>query len=718
MAKTFLPRETEIEQALERFNLAAEADNGWRTECLIDLRFSTADQWDLGIRTQRERNGKPCLTMDQIQQSVRLVCNQYRQQPPAIDVSPVGDEADVPTAEILQGIIRHIEVNCDAQVTYEDVHEGIVRTGFKSCRLLSEYVDDDSDEQEILIEPIRNQFNVFWQPGVPQHKAKWCFIIEDLPRDTYKEEYGDDELASADEFTSIGNAPPAWVTADTIRVAEYFCLEAENPTHKRSKNKVVWRKINAFKTLEGPSALPGTTIPVFTAYGDDLDVNGERYVAGLVRNARGPQQMYNYMNSKAVEAIALAPTAPWVVAEGQLSGREKDWEQANSGNIAVLQYKQVDISGKPAPPPSRSVVEPAIQSTMLMIRQESLDLKAAMGIYDPSLGQRRGDESGTAIQHLQQQGNIATLNYADNMSRMMKRLGRSLLEWIRIIYDVPRVQRIIKPDGTIGQVITHNGPDQADAAQKLVTDKISKIYDIGVGRYDVIISVGPTYQSKRQQASETQLQLLQHMPPQMVPMFMDLVIRNMDIPQAAEMADRAKKLLPPALQDGDESDPKTQVNKLQSQIQQLSQQHQQLTQALEHSNQIIQTKQVEQQGKTQIEMAKGQNDLTIEKMKIDAQIAIAEINTKAQSAVERAQMFKDIWTELHGSAHELGMQATQNAHEQGMAAQQQGADAQSQASDQAADSQSQASAQNADSQSQVADQAHQQQMAQQNQESQ
>ena len=400
----------------------------------------------------------------------------------------------------------------------------------------------------------------------------------------------------------------------------------------------------------------------------------------------------------------MAPTAPWVVVEGQLSGREKDWEQANSGNIAVLQYKQVDISGKPAPPPARSVVEPAIQATMLMIRQESLDLKAAMGIYDPSLGQRRGDESGTAIQHLQQQGNIATLNYADNMSRMLKRLGMSLLEWIRVIYDVPRVQRIIKPDGTIGQVITHNGPDQAEEAQKLVTDKISKIYDIGVGRYDVIISVGPTYQSKRQQASETQIQLLQHMPPQMVPMFMDLVIRNMDIPQAGEMADRAKKLLPPALQDGDESDPKTQVNKLQAQIQQLSQQHQQLTQALEHSNQIIQTKQVEQQGKVQIEMAKSQNDMNIEKMKIDAQIAIAEINTNAQSAVERAQMFKDIWTELHGSAHELGMQASQQSHEQQMATQQQGADQQAQASDQAAASSSQA-----------ADQQHEATMAQQSQ---
>src|ERR1019366_5958690 len=167
---------------------------------------------------------------------------------------------------------------------------------------------------------------------------------------------------------------------------------------------------------------------------------------GLVRNAKDPQRMYNYQCSAATEALALAPKAPWIAVEGQLAGRERMWED---GNALVLQYKAVDSAGKPAPPPTRNAVEPPIQAITLMIRQAALDLKAAMGIYDPSLGQRRGDESGTAIEKLQSQGNIATLNYADNMSRMLKRLGRTMLEWIRVVYDVPRVQRIIKPDGTI-----------------------------------------------------------------------------------------------------------------------------------------------------------------------------------------------------------------------------------------------------------------------------
>lgn len=698
-----------IQTAIERFNLAVEADTQWRTDCLEDLEFSTGQQWPISLLTQRQ--DRPSLTMDQIQQSVRLVCNQFRQQPPAITVDPIGEGADKKTAEIEQGIIRHIEVNCDAQTTYEQVHEGIVRNGFDSLRLLSAYQDDSSEEQEVLIEKIRNPFSVYWQPGVSQEKAKWCFIIVDLPIAEYKAQYPESKLAGADNFTGVGNAAPEWVNKETIRVAEYFTVDEEKADgSKRGKRKVTWRKINAFEELD-KEALPGTTIPVFTAYGDDLDVNGKRHVAGLVRNAKEPQRFYNYLSSGAVEAIALAPKAPWLAVEGSISGYEKLYEKSNVSNVAVLPYKQVDVAGKPAPPPARQIVEPPIQALTVMINQCRGDIKAAMGIYDPSNGKNRADESGVAIKRLQQQGDIATMNYADNMTRMMKRLGRCLLDWIRDKYDEAKVQRIINPDGTNQQVIIHNGPDQAADAQKLSESQgISKIFDIGVGKYDVVITVGPTYQSKRQEAVETQLQLLQHIPPQMVPMYLDLIIRNMDIPQAEEFADRAKKLLPPQLQE-DDGTPEAKLAQAQAQLQQLTQQHQQLTQALTHSNQIIQTKQVEQQGKVQIEQSKGQNDIQIEKMKIDAEIAIAEINTKAQNARERAQMYNEIWLELHGSAHEIGMQKDQQAHDAGMAAAGQNADQQSQQADQAHEAGMQQQGQQADAESQAADQAHQQQMA-------
>lgn len=658
-----------LQEALERFQLVAEADSSWRAECLNDLQFSIGDQWPATIKSQREKDGRPCLTMDQLQQSTMLVCNQYRQQRPAIQVNPVGSNADVDTAEIEQGIVRHVEVNSDAELAYDGAHEQVVRTGFGSWRLLSDYIDDESDDQDIFLVPIRNQFSVYWQPGVPQEKATWAFIVTDIPVDTYKSEYKDSKLASLDQFTSEGNNAPEWVTKEYVRVAEYFTVEDVEAGKKRPKKQVRWRKINAVEILDGGpegKELPGSSIPIFTAYGQDLDVNGKRHVAGLIRNAKDAQRMYNFQNSAATEALALAPKAPWIIAEGQIAGFEKMWEASNTSNQAYLPYKQVDVAGKPAPPPQRNSVEPPIQAMMMLIRQASMDLKASTGLYDPSLGQRKGDESGKAIEHLQSQGDIATFNFSDNMARAMRRCGRLLLEWIKEIYDVPRVQRIIMPDGTIKHVVIHNGADQAKAAQELLTEKITKIYDIGVGRYDVTISVGPSFQTKRQEAVATQLELLKSLPPNVAPMVIDLVVRNMDIPQSREMADRLKKMLPQQLQDDDDSDPEIKVQKLEQTLQQMSQQHELLTKALQEAHQVITTKQIEQQGKTEIAQLQEQSAQAIAKMNNDAKVAVAEITTKSQEVAERIDWLKSVWSDLHGAAHDAAIQAADQHHEKGM----------------------------------------------------
>lgn len=635
-----------------------------------DLRFSTGDQWPLTIRTQRDKDGKPCLTMDQTTQAVRVICNEFRQERPSIQVNPVGDEADVDTAEILQGIVRHIEVNSDAEIAYDNAHEQVVRTGIGHWRILTEYPDDDSQEQEVVLLPIRNQFSVYWQPEHDNYKDKtWAFIIRDLPPDQYRADYKDSKLAtmSADELAGIGNPVPNWVTKNSRRVAEYFTVEEVEGKNGRKRKKVIWRKINAYEELDKRD-LPGSSIPILTVVGDDIDVDGKRYLAGVIRNAKDPQRMTNYWYTKATESIALASTPPWIMVEGQDEGYENDWAESNSGKtLGVLKYKSVDVNGKPAPPPVRNNLEPPIQAVSQMMQQSIMNVKAAMGIYDPSLGQRKGDESGKAIEHLQQQGSLTTMNFSDNASRTQRRCGRLLLQWIRATYDTPRVQRIIKPDGSVQQVITHMGPDQAEEAQKLVTDKIQKIYDIGVGRYDVTISVDKNYQTKRQEAVATQLDLMKNLP-QQAPLFADITVANMDIPGAKEISARLKKMLPPQLQDQDGT-PESQLSQAHSALQQLTAQNQQLVQHVNQMTEVIKTKQVETQGKVQIEQFKAQTDLAMKKLDIESRILVAQIGAKSQEQQTRDQETTDVWNELHGAAHEKAMQEDQHSHEQDLAAQ-------------------------------------------------
>lgn len=222
-----------------------------------------------------------------------------------------------------------------------------------------------------------------------------------------------------------------------------------------------------------------------------------------------------------------------------------------------------------------------------------------------------------------------------------------------------------------------------------VTPAVQKVFDIGVGRYDVTISIGPSYQSRKDQAFSGMLEFLKVLPTA-APFIGDLVARSSNMPGAKEIADRLKKMLPAQLQEG--NDPEQQMQQLQAQHAQMAQELQQCTQALQEAKQKIETQQV--QASAQV---------TIARMNNIAKIAVAEITTKAQDARMRAEAEMDILQSQHDSAHDAATQAVDHAHEQNMAAQQH---------DQAM--QQQESQQQAAQVQQVGQQAHEQGMAAQN----
>ena len=686
--------------AQDRFKLAAESEAANRRDSLDDLEFSIGNQWPMDIKAQRQLDGRPCLTMNKLPQFIRQVTNEQRQQRPSIVINPIGDGADVQTAEILQGIVRHIEVQSRGDEVYDTAFDYMVRGGFGCWRVVTDYISETEDTQEIYLRPIDNPFTVYLDP-TNKRDPSWGFIVEDLLAAEFKRQFPESEYAkgtaSLTEYESVGDTPSNWAqTIDgnpSIRIAEYFTVEKKKGSTGKEIRRVEWSKISALDKLDSRD-WPGKYIPIIKIYGDDILVNGKRHIAGIVRDAKDPMRQYNYWCSAMTERIALAPKAPWLIAEGQTEGYERQWEQSNSRNMATLTYKPKAFGGQPLPPPQRNVVEPGIQGMSEMLQLANQDLQATTGLYPNNLGEKQtSNESGKAVLARQKQGDINTLNYSDNLARGLEYTGRIILDLIPQVYTTPKVQRIVKPDmtvSTVGIINSKSGDDMESAEQELEDQQIKKIYDIGVGTYDVAVSTGPSYQSKRQEAVASQIALVQAFP-QVFPLIGDQIVRNMDWPGANEIADRLKKMLPSQLQDSEDQSPEAQLMQAQQQLAQLGAQHQQLVMALQETQKIIDTKQVEQQGKFAIEQMKTNVDLVIQKAKIDAQIAVAEINTKAQSAAERAQIYLEVYKELHGSAHETGMQATEHAHAQQLAQQQAQAAAQQQQSQQGADQQSQQS---------------------------
>lgn len=669
-----------LERAFRQFRVAEDAETRVRAEMLEDQRFRTGGdyQWPTEILQVRRESGRPCHTINRVPQFIRQVTNQERQTRPAIQINPVGDGADVETAQMLQGLCRHTELASQADVAYDTAGDQQATTGRGVWRVITEYVDElNSDDQEARIEAVENQFSVYKDPTARKpdgRDARYAFIFEDLSEDEYKLKYPDSQLASLIGTAGIGNASPEWASRSSIRVAEYFYAEetkvrvvhlrdgrvgpsttftdeelsADNIVSERSaiKRQIKWALINAVEVLERRD-WPGQYIPIVEIFGDRLNVDGKLYVAGVVRDLKEPQRQYNVWSSALTEAIQLAPISPILVAEGQIDDYKEMWAKANRMPYAYLVWKPTTLNGQPVGPPRREAFEPNIGPIMAAVRQAEADMKGSTGIYDDALGQRGPSQSGKAILARQGQSEVATSHYMDNLKRGIAFTGLILLDIFPKIIDAPRAARILNEDQTIGQVgilnrkqfpnvvITVRKPDgfyvwsdesksfegpveQPPEGAVELPAAVERLYDIGTGRYDVTVNVGPSQQSKRTEAVTSMLSLVQAYP-NIMPIAGDLVVGEMDWPGAKPLSERLRKALPPGLADDENADDKAKPEQLQAQMQMMAQQIEAVTQQLNAATDTIERKQIE-----------GQQALILKRMELESRERTVAIQTQAQ----------------------------------------------------------------------------------------
>jgi hypothetical protein len=213
------------------------------------------------------------------------------------------------------------------------------------------------------------------------------------------------------------------------------------------------------------------------------------------------------------------------------------------------------------------------------------DIKSATGQYNASLGMTSNERSGKAILARQREGDIGTYHYVDNLARAIRHIGRQLVDLIPKIYDTERIARIIGEDGEPSTV--RMNPMQEEPVKRIVDQEgtlIEKIYNPGVGKYDVRVITGPGYATKRQEALESMAQLLQGNP-QLWQVAGDLFVKNMDWPGAQDLAKRFKKTIDPKVL-ADEDDPalaaaNQQMQAMQAEMENMFQMLQNVNQSME-----------------------------------------------------------------------------------------------------------------------------------------
>jgi hypothetical protein len=573
-----------VKQAHERFALLEEQERDNRALWLEDVKFANGDSdngWQWEQTELNERAGRPAVTVNKVKQHNRQITNDGRENKVSIKIKAEGNGAHAKTADILQGLIRNIEKRSTADTAYDTAYDFAVDGGIGYWYVTTDYIADDSFEQEILIKPIPNPLNVYLCEGdeFDGSDAPFGFIFKDYRKEEFKAKYPKAE--SENNITWGDYVQSEWQTKDTIRVAHYYCikeikdklyalddgttalkseLKGEDVTGLKSRDitrkKVMCYEIASDKILNEYEWI-GTSIPIVPCKGEEKVIDGEVCRKGNTRLMKDSQRMYNYELSCEIEFKRVQGKDSWIGPAEAFAGHPQ-WADHNIVNHAFLPYNHVDDAGNPLPPPQR--VQPPLSSAAYMegMRIASEDMQAVSGQFDAQMGQNVNQQSGKALLAVQNRGLVSTFNFIDNKARALQRTGKIILELIPKVYDVEAVKRIIGEDEKEEEVQIN--PDQKEAYRKVkdIDGKIKEIFNPGVGRYAVDVQVGSNYGTRRQESFNALTEVATRSP-DFMKLAGDIYFEMADFPMADKIAERYEKALPPELREPKDEDDQPQI---------------------------------------------------------------------------------------------------------------------------------------------------------------
>jgi hypothetical protein len=602
-----------FEEARDRLQIAIDADTDNRNQAKYDLQFREGlNHWDVeGVTSASLQT--PELTINLTDALVHRVVNNMKQQRPRGKSHPVGDGAQLEIADVINGIGRHVEYRSEASVAYDHAGEMAVTCGWGWWRLVSEYVAPDSFDQDIRILPIHNIFTVYADPSALMPTASdmnWCLVSIKMKRTEYKRLYPRMENVAWND-TGRDEWRIEWEDKEEIRLAEYFRIrekseklyllqdsKGEESTRFKSdmpseaslasaglkvvderegsRREVQWFKLNGTRVVER-EILPGSWIPIIRCQGNAAIIDGKVMRRGMVRAMIDPQRMVDYGEVAKIRRLGLTPQAPWVGAEGQFDGHD-EWDNANRVPYAKLIYKPVTVQTDQGevvlPPPQRQPPAQLEAGFAEFTNGMRANLLAVAGMpNDPGQDMTGQVVSGRAIQRRQNLSDQSHFQYYANQTLAIAHTWRIMLEWIPHYISTERMQRIIGEDGI---------PKTTMVNQRVQEDGVWKVKnDITVGRYDVVMDIGPGYETKREEGSEALINLVQNpaLGQLVAKVGADLIFRSIDHPYMQELADRIAAATPEGLKGIMEQLPeraRSIVQSMGAQIQQLQQTVQQL----------------------------------------------------------------------------------------------------------------------------------------------
>lgn len=615
---------------------------------LDDKRFVTEEggQWDKQAFLKRQQEGKPTLEINIVRAYVQQQINTMRQNRPQAKVEPIDSNADLEVAKILGGLIKDVEEASNFENALDVAAANQVHGAIGFYRIVTDYVDERSFNQEPQFKSIVNSQSVLIDPmskeldGSDMTKALIC---EWVAKDVVESEYGKDTVP--DNFEMQGSSDWYNYTDHTVCVAEYFYIDKVKDTlyqlitgevvfkselktelsdeqilneRTTTRTEVKWAKITGGKVLE-TGTFPGQYIPIFPIYGEVTWINNKRHVFSLVHFAKDAQRLFNYWKSTEAHILQKNQDEMLIVDDRGIEGFE-EWQ--NPSSAAYLRFKASDDNG-PIPYPTRlGAAAPPVGILNAATSAQQL-IPDILNMHSPSMGEEVNNQSGRAIGLLQRQADTAQFHFQDNINKTIRHSARVLVGLFPVLYDTEIVRRIIGNDGDSELVKLNAQPQTADEQDKAINGILN---DLSIGRFDVRMDTGPAFNTQREESFTLMMQLVQSNP-DLFNVVADLMIANSPLLNAKEIAERVKTLVPPQVLGKDKIDPE----QAKAQIQQLDQVVQKMTADMNALQQQLNDKEAERN----FEMIKAE-------LQAQKDIQVAQINAASRADVQELRGVVDL----------------------------------------------------------------------------
>ncbi len=623
-----------VNEAAKRFKLASDWESSARDNFLDDYRFAHGDadngfQWPNRIRSNRDIDARPCLTMNIVRQHNLQIINEAKQNKSSVAFRATGGSATKDSADLYQAMFRQVEYASNAQAAYETALEHQVTGGRGWVRVVTEYENNNTFDQVFRIKRVWDPLSIYLDIDIQEKDgsdAKWGHAFDLVPDEELDKAYPwlKDKMLGLSPLGGLTNED-TWNVKDHTRVCEYFrkigkadkllsFIDPKTGLRRNLKKSLMpaevydvvkrlpltkSRDIVAY-TIEwylivgqhivDQTIWPGKYIPLIRVLGEETIIDGVMDIKGHTRAMKDAQRMYNYNASAQIEFGALQSKVPWLAAAEAIEEYETMWNSANIANHSVLVFKSVNDQGENIPPPQR--IEPPQASTLYQSGMETAfnQMMMTSGQWQNQMGMGGNERTGAAIEARQGQGFTAVYHYANNYADSLRFIGKQFIDLVPKLYDTPRLLRLQTEDGEDFDLQLDPGAKQALQVQKNKDNQIVyRVLNPGIGEYDVQADVGPAYGTRREETVRS-MTLLLTQNPALTSVIGDLLLNAMDFKEANEAARRLKRMVPQqALGNG----PTESEQKMQEQIKAL-------TEALTKSMQELGEKRIKLAGKDEL----------------------------------------------------------------------------------------------------------------------